>query len=134
MNLRRQSIAIPGFSHGQQPIPAACRRGPLLMTGGIHGMDRTTGQLAATLDEQVEHMFDNLAAIMAAGGGSMDDIVKVTVYGTSHDIRDAVNRRWLRDFPDAASRPARHTRITQTLRPPMLVQCDAVAFIGEAAA
>lgn len=134
MSLRRQSIAIPGFSHGQQPIPAACRRGPLLMTGGVHGMDRATGQLAPTLDEQVEHMFGNLAAILEAAGGSMDDIVKVTVYATTHETRDAVNRCWLEAFPHPASRPARHTRINQALRPPILVQCDAVAFIDGPAA
>lgn len=134
MIAKRQSITVPGLGHGQQPIPAACRRGPLVMTGGVHGVDRATGQFAPSLDHQVEHMFDNLAAIMAAANGSMDDIVKVTVYAATPDIRDALNRRWLKEFPEASSRPARHTKITPTLKSPMLVQCDAVAFIDEAAA
>lgn len=125
----RRSINIDGFAHGAQPIPAASRVGPLIMTGGVHGIDRATGKLAETLDDQVAHMFDNLAAILEAGGGGMEHLVKVTIYAGVPEARAAVNARWESEFPDPTSRPARHTLATTQLRPPMLVQCDATAFI-----
>jgi hypothetical protein len=38
MMARRKSIDIEGFSHAA-PIPAACRIGNLVASGGIHGID-----------------------------------------------------------------------------------------------
>jgi enamine deaminase RidA (YjgF/YER057c/UK114 family) len=127
---RRQSITIDGFGHGAQPIPAACRLGQLLMTGGVHGIDRASGKLAERLEDQVEHMFANLAAILSAAGGSMDDVVKMTIFTARPEARTAVNDAWIRAFPDADARPARHTLDYPGLRAPMLVQCDAVAFLA----
>ncbi|MBN8814345.1 MAG: RidA family protein [Sphingomonas sp.] len=125
----RNSIVVDGFAHGAQPIPAASRVGPLLMTGGVHGIDRATGKLADTLEDQVAHMFDNLAAILQAGGGGMEHLVKLTIYAGVPEVRAAVNARWEIEFPDPTSRPARHTLTSAQLRAPMLVQCDATAFI-----
>ena len=44
------------------------------------------------------------------------------------DTRAAVNAEWLKAFPDAASRPARHTQQNDHLPANMLVQCDATAW------
>ena len=99
------------------------------MSGGIHGIDRTSGKLASSLEDQVELMFDNLDAVVRAGGGTMEDVVKITVYAAVPEARELVNVRWVREFPDPESRPARHTISFPGLRAPMLVQCDAVAFI-----
>lgn len=126
---KRRSIEIVGFSHGQQPIPAASKVGPLVMTGGVYGLDRSTGALPDDVTEQTQLMFTNLAAIMEAAGGSMDDIARMTVYVKVPEARPAVNVEWLKAFPDAASRPARHTLVNEGLPANMLVQCDATAFI-----
>jgi enamine deaminase RidA (YjgF/YER057c/UK114 family) len=125
----RHSIRIEGFDHGAQPIPAACRRGALLVTGGVHGVDRTTGRMPDTVAAQTANMFDNLRAILRAAGASFDDIVKVTVYTADPGARDAVNAQWCRYFPDPADRPARHTQTRDKLPGAMRVQCDAIAFI-----
>ncbi len=69
---RRRSIEIAGFAHGDQPIPAASRVGPLLMTGGVHGIDRAAGQIPDTIEAQAHNMFANLEAILRAGGGTLD--------------------------------------------------------------
>jgi hypothetical protein len=37
--MSRRSIHIEGFDHGGQPIPAACRVGNIVMTGGVYGFD-----------------------------------------------------------------------------------------------
>ncbi|PZQ22326.1 MAG: RidA family protein [Sphingopyxis macrogoltabida] len=127
----RRAIYIDGFAHGAQPIPAASRKGPLVVTGGVHGIDRATGALADGLEAQTEAMFDNLSAILVAAGGSMDDLVKLTVKVRSNEARMAVNRVWEVHFPDAATRPARHTLLVDALPGAMLVQCEGMAFVED---
>ena len=48
----RHTLHVEGFSHAN-PIPAACRKGPLLMSGLINGTDPATGQLAETLEARL---------------------------------------------------------------------------------
>jgi 2-iminobutanoate/2-iminopropanoate deaminase len=124
----RRSIEVEGFNHGAQPIPAASRVGPIVMTGGVHGMDRVTGKLPDDVAEQTRCMFDNLARIMLAAGTGMEGIVRMTVYVKVPEARAAVNECWLEAFPDPHSRPARHTLVNETLPGNMLVQCDAIAY------
>lgn len=124
----RRSIEVEGYSHGNLPIPAASRVGPLAMTGGIHGLDPATGKLPDDLTEQARLMFFNLERIMAAAGAGLDRIVRMTVYVKVPEARQAVNVEWVKAFPDPASRPARHTLVNENLPSNMLVQCDATAF------
>ena len=127
--MRRRSIVVPGLEHGSNPIPAASRRGPLLATGGVRGVDRESGVLPADAGEQVRHAFANLRAVVEAGGGTVEDVVHVTVFAAA-DVRAAVNEEWVRMFPDAGSRPARHL-LRQELPDGMLVQLEALAFVME---
>lgn len=127
----RRSIVVKGYNHGAQPIPAASRVGPLIMTGGVHGLDPGTGSLPDDVDEQTRLMFWNLERIMIAAGAGMDQVVKMTVYVKVPEARAAVNAEWLKAFPDPSSRPARHTLVNESLPANMLVQCDATAFANE---
>lgn len=131
MSARRRSIEVEGFSHGAQPIPAASRVGPLVMTGGVYGLDPETGTLPDDVFDQSRLMFANLARIMTAAGGSLADIARMTVYVKVPQARAAVNDEWLKAFPDPADRPARHTLVNEALPANMLVQCDATAWIAE---
>lgn len=125
----RRSIEVPGFSHGAQPIPAASRVGNIIMTGGVYGLDSETGLIPDDVDQQAELMFENLKRIIEAAGAGLDRIVKMTVYVKVPEARGAVNKHWLIAFPDAASRPARHTFQNDHLPANMLVQCDATAVV-----
>lgn len=127
---KRHSINIEGFNHGALPIPAASRVGPLLMTSGVHGMDPATGQLPEDVRQQTKQMFVNLRRIMAAAGGDLEDIARLTIFVNVPEAVAVVNGEWLRAFPDPASRPAQHTLLNQHLPGRMVVQCDATAWIG----
>jgi 2-iminobutanoate/2-iminopropanoate deaminase len=124
---RRKSIQVAGFGHAN-PIPAACRIGNLLVSGGIHGIDPATGKVAEGLEDQLRLMFQHVRTIMAAGGGGTDDIIKFSVVMKDRARRPALNVEWLKMFPDEHSRPARHTS-EGNLGPGMLVQCDIMAVI-----
>ena len=123
----RQSINIGGFDHGPQPIPAACRVGNIVATGGIYGLDPRTRTIPDAVAEQTILMFDNLKAILGAAGSGLDQVVKLTVWVKNPAARQALNDQWLLAFPDPGSRPARHTVQNDYLPANMLIQCDALA-------
>jgi enamine deaminase RidA (YjgF/YER057c/UK114 family) len=127
---KRRSIEIAGLSHGAQPIPAASRVGPLVMTGGVYGLDRDTGTIPDDPAEQVRLMFENLALIMQAAGGDLGSVARMTLFVKTPEVRPIVNDVWIAAFPDAASRPARHTQAKSDLPANMLVQCDATAWVA----
>jgi 2-iminobutanoate/2-iminopropanoate deaminase len=56
------------------------RAGSTIYVSGTVGVDVATGQLAGTtIQEQTMRSLHNCAAILEAGGGSLDDVVQVTV-------------------------------------------------------
>lgn len=126
--MTRRSIVVPGLGHGGNPIPAASRRGPLLVTGGVRGVDPATGELSGDAGEQVRRAFANLRTVVEAGGGTVDDIVHITVFAAVDGLRPALNKEWITMFPDEASRPARHL-LRHDLPGGMLVQLEALAFV-----
>ena len=126
---RRVSIHLPGFSH-RNPIPAASRIGQHLYSGVLTGRDPLTGEMADGLDAQTAAVFAHVRALMAAAGGSTDDIVKLTFWLADAGDRDALNREWLAMFPDASSRPARQA-MAASLDGGALVHCDVVAILAD---
>lgn len=125
----RQTIHVDGFSH-KNPIPAACRKGPLLMSGLINGTDPATGQLADGLEAQCAAMFLQIGHILAAGGGTVDDLVRLTVWLKDRSQREPLNAQWLALFPDPHRRPARLALHAPELTGGILVQCEITAYIG----
>jgi 2-iminobutanoate/2-iminopropanoate deaminase len=123
---RRKSIHIGEFKH-VNPIPNASRIGNLLMSGVILGRD-AKGVTPARLEEQCANMFAHMKAIVEAGGGTTDDIIKMTVWLQDRSQRGPVNAEWLKMFPDEHSRPARHT-MQMEMDGGALVQCDVTAVI-----
>lgn len=123
----RSSVEVEGLHHGGQPIPVASRVGPLLVSGGIAGLDPATGELAADPREQVRLVFAHTRSVLSAAGADPDTVAKMTFYVVDRSLRDAINEEWVAMFPDPASRPARHT-LVQPLPPGMLVQCEILAL------
>lgn len=128
--MKRRSITLTGFSHGDNPIPAASRVGPLLISGAIFGLDLATGRVPPDLEAQCANVFTLMRSILAAGAATIEDVVKVTAYLRPGVQRSVINAEWLRVFPNPESRPTRHTIINPNLPDGQLVQCDFMAFVG----
>jgi 2-iminobutanoate/2-iminopropanoate deaminase len=118
---KRTSIYVEGLHH-VNPIPNACRIGNLLVSGLINGKD------GSTLEEQCAQMFERVRHIVEAGGGSTEDIIKMTVWMQDRSQRQALNHEWLKMFPDEKNRPAR-TTLQGALEVDVLIQCDFMAVI-----
>jgi len=127
-NPRRRSIEVPGLDHAGIPIPQASLVGPLLASGGIGPADPATGAISEDRATQVRTAFDNVERVMAAAGGTTDDIVKITVLARDRSIRMDVDARWLEMFPDPTSRPARHMLVTD-LAGAQQIQLEIIAYL-----
>lgn len=125
---RRTSIHIGGFKH-LNPIPNACRIGNVLMSGVILGRDPKTSEMPEAIEAQCANMFGHMKAIVEAGGGTTDDVIKMTVWLKDRSQRAPVNVEWIKMFPDEHSRPARHS-LQMEMEGGALVQCDFTAIIG----
>lgn len=126
---RRQSIYLDGFAH-KNPVPAASRIGPHLVSGVLTGRDPRTHEMPRDLDSQVTNIFAHVRELMHAAGGTTDDILKVTVYLSDYRDRDALNRAWVEMFPDPESRPTRQV-MHATFDGDTKVQADLVAVLAE---
>lgn len=127
---RRKSVEIDGVGHGKNPIPLGSRIDRFFMSGGIDGRDPVGGStLPHALNEQCANMFLNIRQILAAAGGSPEDVLSMRVYVTDRAARPAINKEWSEMFPDPHARPARHT-LKVDLPEGMLVNCEIFAVIG----
>jgi 2-iminobutanoate/2-iminopropanoate deaminase len=123
---KRQSVNFPGFAHGN-PIPNASRIGNIMMTSVISGVDPSTRKLPPDLDGQVANLFGHIRSAVEAAGGSPDNIIKINFYMKDPPTgRAALNGEWVKMFPDANSRPARHT-LALGADSNALVTCDFTA-------
>jgi reactive intermediate/imine deaminase len=60
----------------------AIRSGSTVYLSGQIGLDPATMQLVEGIDEQIHRVFQNLRAVAAAASGSLDQVVKLTVFLT----------------------------------------------------
>jgi 2-iminobutanoate/2-iminopropanoate deaminase len=130
---KRRSFEIEGLGHAN-PIPAVSRIGNIVATGGVSGTDTTTGKVPEDVAAQCANMFANLQKVLAAAGATPEDVIRVTVWIRRPEVRAEVNKEWVAMFPNPHSRPARHTMFYDQFTNPMVVQCEAWAVIGGAAA
>jgi reactive intermediate/imine deaminase len=61
---------------------AVNHQGMVFISGQIPLIPETMEMIAGDIEAQIRRVFENLSAICTAAGGSLDDIVKLTVYLT----------------------------------------------------
>jgi reactive intermediate/imine deaminase len=61
------------------PYSQAIRAGTTVYLSGQLGLDPATGNLVEGVEAQAHRVFMNLGAVAKAAGGSLDDIVKLTL-------------------------------------------------------
>src|SRR4029079_10067173 len=126
---KRQSIDGSRARH-ENPIPNACRIGSIVMSSVIGGSNPGTRELPATLEQQVANVFGYIRHDVEAAGGTVECIMNTTFWVKDPvKQRAALNDEWVKMFPDAASRPARHTQHLPADSRAM-VQADFIAVLS----
>lgn len=63
------------------PYSQAVRAGPWLFTAGQIGLDPATGEFVGPdVGSQARRAMENLRAVLEEAGGSLDDVVKTTIF------------------------------------------------------
>jgi reactive intermediate/imine deaminase len=103
--MSRAEIRVDGLAEPISHFTDAVRAGDLLFVSGIVAVDGA-GRLVGGDDvvAQTQQVFDNLRAVLAAGGCGFEDVVKVTIFLTDVDDRPSINP--LRQEAFGATRPA----------------------------
>lgn len=81
-----------------------------------------------SIEEQTRQALENVAAIVAAGGGGLEDVLKVTVYVSDIDLWGRVNEVYSAFFGE--HRPARAVVPTRDLHHGFQIEIEAVAAVG----
>ncbi len=94
--------------HPVGPYSQAIVAGNTIYVAGQGGMDPSSSKiLNATFEEEVTRTFENIKAILAAAGATMNDVVKVTVYLADLNNFGRMNEIYKKYF--SADPPARAT-------------------------
>jgi 2-iminobutanoate/2-iminopropanoate deaminase len=108
------------------PYSQAVVAGDLVFCAGQIGLDPTSGTLVAGgLGAEASRAIDNLAAVLAAEGLGLGDVVKTTVYLLDLGEGPVLNEVYGRRF--GAPHPARATVQVSALPAGARVEIDAVA-------
>ena len=108
------------------PYSQAVASGGWLFVSGQIGLDPGSGSLVGGgFAAEVRQAVQNLAAIVTAGGASLDQVVRVTVYLTDLERFAEMNAIYEEFF--GGSRPARSTVGVSTLPRGAVFEIDAIA-------
>jgi 2-iminobutanoate/2-iminopropanoate deaminase len=129
--MTRRSIDIESFQHGN-PIPAATRIGPLVVSSITPPFDPGSRNVPDTLEAQIDNLFTHVGQMLDGAGATWDDMAKMTFYVTDPArSREALNGPWLERFPDPASRPSRHNMKIADEGGPVQISCTFVAYVED---
>jgi len=125
----RQVILADRAPRAIGPYSPGIRSGDLLFTAGQVGLDYRTGQLVESgIEAQTRQALENLKAILEAGGSSLQDVVKTTVFMANLGDFDKMNAVYAEFFPHDP--PARSTVQVAALPRSALVEIECVAMPG----
>ena len=91
--MQKSTIQTDTAPQAVGPYSQAVRSGDLLFISGQIPLDPKDQQMVSGgIVEQIEQVFQNLSAVCVAGGGSLDQLVKVNVYLTDLGHFGEVNK------------------------------------------
>ena len=124
--MTRRSINVGSFAHAN-PIPGASRVGPLVISSVIVGRDPGRETVPEAPEAQVKNLFHHVGEMLKASGAEWRHVAKMTFFVPDLAFRKVINTPWLEHFPDPASRPARHTQLSDGPE----ARCDFIAYVDD---
>lgn len=126
-NKSRKKVSTERAPKPAGPYSQAIVAGNTIYVAGQGPFDPKTGKMATTFDEQAVQVFENIKAIVEAGGATLADVVKVNVYladlANFARMNEVYKRYFVEDYP------ARATVGTQLLGG-MTIEVECIAVKG----
>ena len=123
--MKKKPIATDRAPKAVGPYSQGIASGDLVFVSGQVGIDPATGATADGIEAQAEQALRNVAAVLAAAGLGMADVVKTTIWLTNAEHFGIVNEIYARHFPAPA--PARSAPVVASLPRGFLISVEAVA-------
>ena len=111
------------------PYSQAIRSGNTLYLSGQIPLDPSSGEIVeGGVQEQTTQVFENLKAVLAAGGANFDDVVRADVFLADMGDFAVVNGIYAEYFANPPY-PARQTVAVKTLPKNVLVEISCIAVV-----
>jgi 2-iminobutanoate/2-iminopropanoate deaminase len=124
----REAVSTPDAPAAIGPYSQGVKAGALLFVSGQIPIDPATGAMIdGDIAAQTHRVFQNIAAILKAGGASFDHVVRTTVYLADMNDFAAMNEVYATYFTSPA--PARATVQAARLPKDARVEIDAIASL-----
>jgi 2-iminobutanoate/2-iminopropanoate deaminase len=122
----KSAVSSPDAPKAIGPYSQAVRAGQLLFLSGQVPLDPATSQIVAgDIAAQTRRVFENLAAVLTAGGRSFADVVRTTVFLADMNDFAAMNDVYGQYFKEPY--PARATVQVARLPKDARVEIDVIA-------
>jgi 2-iminobutanoate/2-iminopropanoate deaminase len=129
--MTKSIVTTDGAPAAIGPYAQAVRVGNLIFTAGQGGLDPVTGQVVpGGIKEQTERTIQNLKAVLEAGGSSLGQVVKATVFMKDMGDFSAMNAVYASYFAtDEDTLPARTTVEVARLPRNLMVEIEVIAEV-----
>ncbi|MFQ5911855.1 MAG: RidA family protein [Nitrospinota bacterium] len=123
--IQPKSLPVP-----KAPYSPGIKKGDFIFTAGQVGQD-SGGNLVGIGDAaaQTTQCLKNIQAVLAEAGAGMEDVVKCLVFLSDIRYFQQMNEAYAKFFP--GDKPGRSTVEARLARPEMLVEIEAVAYVGD---
>jgi len=105
--MRKEAVNTSSAPAAIGPYSQAIRAGNTVYLSGQLGLDPETGNLREGIEAQTRQVLDNLQAVATAAGGSLDDIVKLTLLlvdlGDFTKVNEIMAARFTQPYPARAT-------------------------------
>lgn len=123
--LAMKQISTDDAYRSSSPLSQAIRSGDTVYVSGQVPMDEHGELVDGDIAAQTERTIDNVAAVLAAAGLTLGDVVKATVFLRDLEEFEAFNEVYARRFPDP--KPARSAVAVADLAVDADVEIEAIA-------
>jgi 2-iminobutanoate/2-iminopropanoate deaminase len=128
----RTKLSVPDVSEAGPGLWSnAIRAGDMLFISGqvARPFEGGTGMVGNNEYEQARHIFSRIERIIKAAGGTMDNLVKMTIYvvniKNNTEVWRARREFFTGDFPASTL-----VEVRSLAKPDVLVEIEAVAWLG----
>ena len=124
----KEAVQTPNAPAASGPYSQAIKMGPLLFVSGQIPLDPAGNKVAGGAGKETERCLENLKAVIEAAGGTLQHVVKTTVFMTDMGDFKFMNQMYERYFPE--NPPARSTVQVLKLPKDVHVEIEAIAVIA----
>ena len=127
--MEKETISTKDAPQAIGPYSQAVRFNNLIFVSGQIPIKPETGKiLKGNIKEQTRLILKNLSTILAAGGSSLDNVLRTTIFLTDLENYPVVNKTYAQYFNDLP--PARSTVQVAKLPMDAQIEIDAIACIN----